>query len=215
MNLLRNPALIAAALLWLPSVAEASGDAAHHGASGITFWAWPDQMGDPVGIGYMLINFLVLLVILNQLIFKPLRKKHQARSEKIKEELERATKAREDAEELLKKSQARFEAIEQESTEILDSARNRAEQTSRRLIEKAEQDAQAIREGAEQFAKRNAARVRAEIEAEVAQRALEKAESTIRANFGAQDQSRMIDAYIQEVGQLNLGGPAAGKGARA
>lgn len=215
MNLRRITALFAALLAWSPALALASGDAGHHAPTSVTFWAWPEKMGDPVGIGYMLVNFLVLLVILNQLIFKPLRKKHQDRSERIKQELDRATQAREDAEALLKKSQDRFAAIEKESTEILDAARNRAEQTSRRLIEKAEQDAKSIREGAEQFANRNAARVRAEIEAEVAQRALDKAEATIRAQFGAQDQGRMIDAYIQEVGQLNLRGQQVSKGAQA
>lgn len=215
MNHRRITAFVAAGVAsltpWVAMASEAHGSHESH----FTLWAWPEKMGDPVGVGYMIVNFLVLLVILNKLIFKPLRTRHAERSERIEQELERATKAREEAEALLKKSEARYAEIEKESAQILDSARDRAETTRRRLIEKANQDAAAIRKGAEQFAERNAIRVKAEIEAEVAARAVEKAEATIRAQFGAQDQSRLVDAYIREVSELNLQGQNAGKGARA
>lgn len=213
MSLRARISMIAALLIAaLPTSAFAAG------GGGFTLWNWPEKMGDPVGIGFMIINFLVLLVILNKLIFKPLSTRHKERSERIAQELERATKAREEAEDLLKRSEERFAAIEKESTQIIDSARDKAEATRRRLIEKAQQDAKAIRDDAEQFAARNAARVRAEIEAEVAARAVEQAEATIRAQFGAQDQTRLVDAYIREVGELNLRGQKAANksgGARA
>lgn len=204
---LRSVCFLSTGLVSLSALASGGGAHGHHAE--FTWFGWPEKMGDPVGVGYMLINFVVLLFILNKLIFKPLSARHKARSERIEQELDRATKAREEAEALLKKSEERFASIEKESIEILDAARNKAEHTRRRLVEKANKDAEAIREGARQFAARNAARVRAEIEAEVAARAVEKAEATIRAQFGAQDQARLVDAYIREVGALNLRGARA------
>lgn len=210
---LRRISLALAAFCACPLSALAS--EAGHSSAGFSMWAWPDKAGDPVGLGYMIINFLVLLFILNKIVFKPLRTKHEARSERIKDELSRATSAREEAQRLLVKSKERYEAIEKESDEILEKARVRAEDTRRTLIEKAEKDAQSIRDGARQFAERDAARVKAEIEAEVAARAVEQAEAKIRESFEAQDQSRLVDAYIREVGELQLQGQNNARKARA
>lgn len=179
---------------------------AHHGAEhhGVTFWNWPQHMGDPVGVGYLLINFVVLLLILNKLIFKPLRARNAARSESIRSELERATEARSEAERLLGEAKERVSRIETESKQILDGARQRAEATRAELIAKAEADAIAIRKNAQEFAEREASRMRAEIEAEVVARAVDAAEAKIRQLFTADDQARLVDAYVGEVTQLNL-----------
>lgn len=199
---------LAAALFGLglaPSFAFAAapeGNAGHGG--GFSLFNWPSEMGEPVGIVFMLINFGILLLILNRIIFTPLRQKNAERSDRIASELKRATQARQEAEELLKQSKDRLDHIERESKEVIDQAKRRAEASRQEILGKAQAEADRIVQNARDFAEREQKRLRDEIEAEIVERAVNQAESRIREVFSSQDQSRFIDQYAQEVRQLDL-----------
>ena len=68
--------------------ADGHGDA-HGGGHGFTWFDWAAQPGAPVGFGYLLLNFVVLLIALNFLIFRPLRKGNAEKSDRIRAELEK------------------------------------------------------------------------------------------------------------------------------
>lgn len=96
---------------------------------------------DPTQIVLQIANFLILLYVLNRFMYKPILKVLEARSKKIQEGLEAAEKSLEDQAQADDKRQQMLVKAEQESTKILDEARNQAKQTSKEIVSVARNEA--------------------------------------------------------------------------
>ena len=214
-------ALAAFAAVWLaPLLALASPEAGDgHGAEGGEHgeghlnegikWIGDGFLGGPgddgrAGYLVLLINFVVLLLVLNRLLFRGLRRGNAEASDAIRLELERATEARNSAESLLKEYETKLSALEQEVTEIKAEAERSAEAERVRILAEADEQAEKIRAAAVRAGEREAARRQAELEAEIVEQALVRAEAAIRSSFGAQDQRRLVDAWVDEVSNASL-----------
>lgn len=189
---------------------HAEGGGAHggeHGGGGCADMQWfavqPDEQGR-VGFLWVLVNFALLMFVLNWLLFSKLRAGHARERERIKGELERATEAREKAEALLSKYDAKLAKLDDEVEEIKSSARTTAEAEKKRILEDAEAEAEKIKAGAVTAAGLEGERRRKELEGEIVDRAVAAAEKAIRAKFGAADQRKMVDDYVTEVAQVKL-----------
>jgi len=184
------------------------GEAAGHGGGGCADMQWfalqPDAQGR-VGFFWVLVNFAVLMLVLNKLLFSKLRAGHARDRERIKGELERATRAREQAEALMAELSSKLDRLAGEKQAILDEARRSAEADKKRLLEQAELEAQAIRDAATTAAELESERRHKEIEAEIIDRAIAAAENAIRAKLVATDQRKMIDDHVREVATVRLG----------
>jgi F-type H+-transporting ATPase subunit b len=183
---------------------HAAGDAhAPEHADGIK-WIGEGFLGGPgedgrTGFLILLINFAVLMLVLNKLLFRNLARANAEKSDSIRLELERATKARAEAEALVHEYDTKLSALESEVASIRASATASAEAERKRILAAAERAAEGIKQAATRAAEREAARVRAEIEREIATQALNRAEAAIRSSFGAADQRRLVDAWITDV----------------
>jgi len=159
-----------------------------------------------VGLAYVLINFAVLVWILDQLMFSKLRARTVERHEQIKSELEQATSARKEADALLARFQDRIDRLDAETEELKQAAREQAEAERKRIIELAQAEAERIRAVAKATADREAqARVR-EIETEAINRAVERAEAVLRERFSEADQRRLFDDYVAQVAKTSMSG---------
>jgi F0F1-type ATP synthase membrane subunit b/b' len=180
-------------------------------------WLGDGFLGGPgedgrTGFLILLINFAVLLLVLNKLLFRNLARANAEKSDSIRLELERATKARAEAEALLQEYETKLIALESEVASIRAAATASAEAERKRILAAAELAAQGIKQSATRAAEREAARVRAEIEREIATQALDRAEAAIRSSFGATDQRRLVDAWIADVSATNMSGMSSMSG---
>lgn len=95
-------------------------------------------------IGFQILNFIILLVILNQILFKPLVKLLDERQKKIADGVANA----EQAEILLQESEAtRTKMLKEaraEGQSLIEESRNSGEQVRGEIIEKAQSEAQQI-----------------------------------------------------------------------
>jgi F0F1-type ATP synthase membrane subunit b/b' len=209
--------------VWLAPLAHAlasppdghGGDAHAPAGGGGIKWLGDGFLGGPgedgkTGFLIILINFAVLLLVLDKILFRPLRRANAEKSDAIRLELERATKARAEAESLAQEYDTKLSALETEVASIRATATASAEAERNRIIAEAERAAEAIKLAATRAAEREVARVRAEIEREIATQALDRAEAAIRSSFGATDQRRLIDAWIADVSasKTTAGGPS-------
>jgi F0F1-type ATP synthase membrane subunit b/b' len=189
------------------------GHAPEGGGGGIK-WLGDGFLGGPgedgrTGFLIILINFAVLMLVLNKLLFRNLTRANAEKSDSIRLELERATKARAEAEALVQEYDTKLSALEVEVASIRATAIASAEAERKRIIAAAERAAEGIKQAATRAAEREAARVRAEIEREIATQALDRAETAIRSSFGATDQRRLVDAWIADVSATNMSGGAS------
>ena len=211
------------ALAWAgPEHGHGAEEAAHGGAHGAhhaggldyilshDFWLhWPTKEDSRTGFLYICINFVVLMFILNKILFKNLVAANREKSDRIKLDLERASEARSRAEGLVEKYESRLSALSDEIASIKKNAEAQARSEGERIVAEAKDEAAKIKRAAADTAEREGIRRQRQIEAEVIDRAMAKAEQAIRQSFGDADQRRLVDAYVSEVGTADLTGKKA------
>ena len=180
-----------------------------HGHGGGIRWVSPIVGNDgKTGVLWLLINFGVLMWLLNRLLFTPLRRRQVEQHTRLRDELGNATRAREEAESIISEYRGRVARLDQEIAELLADAKARAEADRREIIAAAEREAARIQAAARAAAEREAEQTRRTIEQEVLDRAIAKAEQILRQRIVSTDQQRMVDDYVQRLDRTDLGGVA-------
>ena len=123
-------------------------------------------------------------------------------------EIDKATAAREEAEGVLAEYRGRLDELDQEVDALMSEAKERAEADRKRIIEAAEREAEQIKASAKAAAEREAAARRRQLEAEIIDRAVERAEALLRQKITPADQLGMVDRYAEQLGSVDFGGAA-------
>lgn len=90
----------------------------------------------------LIINFFVLLFLLQKLFYKPVTKIMEERQQKIEENIMNAEKMNEEAQELIQTYAKKMSEIEKEKTETMNEVRKEAEQYRKNLVERYEKEAE-------------------------------------------------------------------------
>jgi len=177
-----------------------------HGHDGGIEWITPLFGSDgKIGLVWMLINFGVLLWVLEKLLFSKLRARTAVKHDTIKGELDKAKAARKEAESVLADVRGKLDGLKATVAEIEGEAKARAEVDRKRVIDAAEREADRIKDAARASAERDAELRRRQLEAEVVQRAVARAEELIRARIDVMDQKRMVDEFVGQIPKADLG----------
>jgi F-type H+-transporting ATPase subunit b len=142
------------------------------------------------------INFLVLLVILQRLLYRPLLAKMQERTAAIQKSLEEAQAARAEAARQAEDNAARLRAAHAEAAAIRDRALQEAHEEARRQIEAAQAHARRLVEDTKTQLEGEVRRAREELRREVAGLATAVAEKLIRRSLRDEDHRRIVDDAI-------------------
>ncbi len=180
-------------VLLVSVVAFASGGAEHHADSGVLL---KDFL-------YRVLNFSIVVALLVYFLRKPLKKGLAGRSEEIEKALSEAKKAKEEAEAKFAEYDLKLSQATVEIEEISASIRREGELEKQRIIENAKAMAEKIEADAERTADIEVAKAREQLQREAVQLAVALAEDLLKKNFTKEDDTRMIDEYIQKVGELH------------
>lgn len=175
------------------------GHAADHAHAGISWLNWPNPQDHRIGLVYLLINFAVLAFLLHRLIIRKLVADNAARHDAIQAQVQQARQAMTDAESVIADYQGRVERLDQETRQILDQARAGAEADRQRLLAQAQTEVERFKTQAMALAQREVQLRRQQIEDEVLDRAVARAEEILRTRFTDADQTRLVDDYAVEV----------------
>ena len=146
------------------------------------------------------VNFLLLLVVLKYLLFKPLVGKMQERTAAIQKSLEEAQAARADAARQQDENAARLRTAYQEANAIREQALKEAAEEQRKLVEGAQAEARRLVEGARAQTEADIRRAREELRREVATLAVAVAEKLVRKSLQEPDHRRIVDDAIAKIG---------------
>ena len=190
----RNPRALLLALLLalaLPAWALASGDA--HVDSGVILkdFIW------------RCVNFAVMVGLLGYFVSKPIRNGLQNRRAEIEKTLADAAAAREAAEAKAREYQEKLARAAAEIDTIYAAIRREGELERDKILASAREMAAKIEQEADAKATSAVARARLELRAEAARLAVELAEQLLVQNVSAADQKRLVDEYMQKVGELH------------
>ena len=152
-----------------------------------------------------LVNFLILLGILYLFAYKPILRVMDQRSERIRESLEAADKAREEAASSQQDTQRQLNEARMEGQRLIEQAREMAERYRTEENEKARQEAEAFILRAREDIQRERDAAVQEVRAHFADLAISAAEKVIERSLDRDAHGELIAGVLEEGGNLRAG----------
>ncbi len=146
------------------------------------------------------IAWLVVMLLVGKFALPQLKKTMQARSDKIRGDLEAAEAAKVSANMELEQYRAQLADARNEANRIVDAARADAETVKRDLLANAENEAAQIRARAQADIALAQDRALADLRTQVASMSVDLAGKIVERNLDAGAQQDLIDSYINSVG---------------
>jgi F-type H+-transporting ATPase subunit b len=149
------------------------------------------------------VNFLILLVLLTKLLYKPLMRKMDERTQAIQKSLDEAQAARAEAQKERDDFAAKIQAAHGEAQAIRAEALKEAADEQRRLVEAAKAEAARLVASARQELEQDVRRARQELRQEVADLAIGVSQQLIKKSLNDAEHRRIVDDAIARMGQKN------------
>jgi F-type H+-transporting ATPase subunit b len=148
---------------------------------------------------WTIVCFLIALFVLKRYAFGPIQKLIDERRVRIRQSLEEADEARDEARELLEEHRKLIGRAKSDAEEILTEARRVGEATQRRMREETEADRQRRIEETRKQIEAETRRALEVIRAEVADLSLIAAEKVTRRSLDDADHKRLIEEAVGEL----------------
>ena len=143
-----------------------------------------------------IVNFLILLFILQRLLYKPFLAKMEERTVAIKTALEQAQAARAETARQLEENEARLRAAYAEAAAIREQALREAAEESRKHIAAAQAQARKLVDDTKAQLDAEVRRARDELRREVSDLAIAVAEKLVRRTLREEDHRRIVGEAI-------------------
>ncbi len=154
---------------------------------------------NPGLIFWTVVTFVVLLFVLKKVAWKPILAALDQREAAIKESLEKAEKAREEAQKVLDQNQANIAQAEEESKKIIDQSRAYAEKLKDQMIRESKEQAKKIVDDASAEIERKQEAAFNELKNQVAEIAISAAEKILRESLNKESNKKIVDKYISDI----------------
>lgn len=186
--------IVALILLMMPIAALASGGGGGEGAEGGgggSHWAATDT--------YKVMNFAVLAIALVFLLKKPLSQALSGRIAGIREQLEELEAKKKATEAELAAYSQKLASLEAEAQQIVDDYIAQGEAAKARILKEAEATAEKMEAQAKKNIAHEFLQAKEQLKREIVDEAMAKAEAMITGAISADDQSKLVDEYLQKV----------------
>ena len=144
--------------------------------------------------------FLILFGLMAKLAYPGIKKGMEARSQRIRENLDDAERVKTEAQTVLSDYQRQLAEAKSDANRIIDEARQTAEQLRRDLMERAEAEVAELRSRAQDDVRNAQDRAMADLKGQVSALAIELAEKVVERNLDRDTNLALIDSYINQVG---------------
>lgn len=149
-----------------------------------------------------IINALVLFGALAYILFKPVTKFMEKRTEGIKSSIDEAETKVEEANKLKAEYEQQLREIRKERSSIIEKATKMAEAESNKIIAAAREDAEGILERARMQIEGDKQRMMEELKSEVSSLVIAVASKVIEKDLDEASHQNMIQHFIDEVGDI-------------
>jgi F-type H+-transporting ATPase subunit b len=176
--------------------------------------AWAEEAAPPPGGGsqipptdwglqiWTLIAFLVLLALLGKFAFKPIAEALDRRGETIKKSIEEAEKQRTEAKELMEDYQKQIAEARNEAGKLIDEARVLGEKVRKEVVDKANTEASAVVQRAQEEIERQKEKGVQELKDTVANLSVQIASRVLEKEVNEATHRQLIDNLIRDLGKI-------------
>ncbi|GLO67665.1 F0F1 ATP synthase subunit B [Oceanobacillus kimchii] len=155
---------------------------------------WPDML-------VQLFFFLVLLALLKKFAWGPLMNKMEERENYVANEIESAEQSRAEAEKASKEAAEQLNQVKAEAQKMIEDAKAAGAKQEQAIIDSAREEANRIKEAAQADIQNEKERAIQALQDKVASLSVLIASKVIEKELSEQDQEKLINEYIQEVGE--------------
>ncbi len=155
----------------------------------------------PGVVFWTVVTFIFLFFVLKKYTWKPILTALEQRENAIKESLDEAGKAKDEAKKILDANQANLAKAEEESKQIINQSRIYAEKLKEQIIQDSKDQAKKLLEEAAAEIDRKKDAAFDEIKRQVAEIAVQAAEKILKENFDKDREKNLVDKYINEIGK--------------
>jgi len=148
---------------------------------------------------YRVMNFSVLAIALFFVLKKPVSQALNARIEGIRDQLSELEAKKAEAEKLLAEYNEKLAKLDEEAEKIVQEYIRQGEEAKAKIIEAAGSAAVKLEEQAKRNIAHEFKQAKAQLQAEVMEKALGKAEEIIKEKISADDQDKLVDEYLDKV----------------
>lgn len=147
-------------------------------------------------------HFLLLLVLLRLVAYKPILKVLEERQKYVASNIEQAERQRADAEKIKADLEAEMRRTREEAQKIIERATKASEEQAQAIMEAAKEETTRLKEGALADIEREKDKALAELKDQVANMAVLVASKVIRDGLTAEMQERLVKDAVSEVKNL-------------
>ncbi|MGH2723901.1 MAG: F0F1 ATP synthase subunit B [Actinomycetota bacterium] len=151
------------------------------------------------------IAFLIVFLVLAKYAFPRINQGLRQRSDKIQGDLEKAEKARTEAETQLGRYEEQLRDARAEAGRIIDEARKTAESMRRDLLARAEDESRQVVERAQEEIRAERDRAFEGLRRQVGELSVELAARVVGESLDRERQLRLVEGYIEDVARMGGG----------
>jgi len=167
--------------------------------SGIILLAGSLLSPNPGLIFWTAITFVIVLLILKKIAWGPILTALEEREKGIQSSIDRAHKAKDESEAILRKNKELLAKADAESDRIIREGKDFAEKLRADISQKAQAEAQKMITSAKEEIEQEKRRALDVLRNEVADLAVRGAEKIIRTTLDADIQKRIVDSMIKDI----------------
>jgi F-type H+-transporting ATPase subunit b len=148
---------------------------------------------------YRVMNFVVLLVVLIFVLRKPISQALSSRIKNIREQLEGLEVQKAEAEKQLAQYNEKLSQLESEAEKIIGDYIKQGNEAKAKILKEAKATAEKFQVQARRNIEHEFDKAKQELQREVVEKSLLKAEETLKKAITAQDQDKLVDEYLDKV----------------
>jgi len=151
---------------------------------------------------WTVISFVILLVLLWKVTYKPISRALKKREDTIRNSLEEAEKTRESAEALLGDYKNQLAQSREEAQKILSEGKMMGENVKKEIIQKAHEEANQIVKRAQEEIEFQKEKALMDLKERIADLTIMAASKVIEKSLDKTDHEQLLEDYISKVGEL-------------
>jgi F-type H+-transporting ATPase subunit b len=148
---------------------------------------------------FRVLNFVVLVVGLFFILRKPVSSALSSRIDGIKKQLQDLENQKDAAEKKLAEYSDKLSELEKEAEHIVADYIKQGNEAKARILKEAEASAEKLQAQARRNIEHEFDQAKKQLQAEVLEKSLAKAEALLKEKISADDQSRLVDEYLEKV----------------
>jgi F-type H+-transporting ATPase subunit b len=148
------------------------------------------------------ISFVILLILLWKIAYKPITGALKKREETIRSTLEEAKKDRDSAEALVEKYEAQIAQARDEAQKILAEGKMLGENVRKEIIQKAHEEANQIVKRAQEEIGFQKEKALMELKERIADLTIMAASKVVAKTLDKKDHEQLLEEYVSKVGEM-------------